>query len=440
MIREPEVRRIGENGTLRVCRTDRFKAGILSVAFVMPITARDACLAPLMLSVLRRGTEKYPSLAQINRRLDELYGTGFSIRPFYRGNRLVLSFRTELLDETYLPGEKTDIAAGVAELLEQMLFHPLLENGQFCERYVESEKELQCDAIRSLQNNPRQYAAEHAKRILYENEPAGIPLLGSEEETRAVTVAELTDYWKKWLTTLCPDCFYLGPMEPERVADLLLPICSNPASANATPILGYTDTPPILSAKTVKRREETLAVSQGQLLVGLRTGTVIGTPEDAVCDVMNELLGMSPVSLLFMNVREKLSLCYSVSSSFNPFLGTVTVFCGLAVANRERAETEIFRQIDRLRTGDFSDDDLDAAKKSLRNGYLWMQDSPSALCGYFFSRALAGISLPAEERLAAFDRVTREEIMSLAARLTVDTVYFLRGTLEGGDADESDDV
>jgi hypothetical protein len=133
-----------------VLPANRFKAGMLSVSSVVPITEEGACLFPLLLSVLRRGTEKYPTLADLNRRLDYLWGTGFSIRNYYRGNLQVIGFSADLLDPVYLPSGAEDLLGAVLALIREILYHPVLDpDGLLSARYVESEKELQCDAIRA---------------------------------------------------------------------------------------------------------------------------------------------------------------------------------------------------------------------------------------------------------------------------------------------------
>ena len=167
--------------TVWILPTGRFKEGLLSVSSVMPVTPENACLAPLLLSVLRRGTRKYPTLADVNRRLDYLWGTGLSLRSHYRGNLLVLGLSAELLDGRFLPDGGIGLTDGVLELMHEILFCPLLDDdGLLSARYVESEKELQCNAIRAVKNNPRAYAAERARALLYEGEPCGIPHRGAD--------------------------------------------------------------------------------------------------------------------------------------------------------------------------------------------------------------------------------------------------------------------
>lgn len=432
------VRAVGANGVLRALRTDKFKAGQLSFSTVLPITRENAVLAPLMLSVLRRGTERYPSLADINRRLDDLYGSSLWVQCFYRGDCLILGFGMDLLDESYLP-EPMDLTSDVLEMLDQILFHPLLDaDGLLAAHFVEREKELQCNEIRSLQNVPSQYAAAHARHLFYKDTPAGIPLYGTEEEVRAVTREALTAYWQNWRRNLVPNCFYIGTTDPDTIANALTRVFVRPENASALPSGAISDCFSARPVSSVRRMEEELPVSQGHLVLGFRTGGVTVWHSDyAATVVMTELLGLSPVSLLFMNVREKLSLCYSISAGYDAFRGALFITCSLSPKNREIAEREILAQVDAIRSGNFTDADLDAARKSLIGSYLQLEDRPSSLESFWFGRGLAGVNDSPDECRNRFAAVTREEIVTAARRLSLDTVYFLRGTAP---EEVSDDV
>ncbi len=433
----PSVYRVGSAGLLRVIPTDRFKSGLLSVSSAMPITQKSACLAPLLLSVLRRGTEKYPTLADVNRRLDYLWGTGFSIRSFYRGNCQILGFSAELLDSSYLPSGAEDLTDAALELLEQILFFPVLDaDGLLSARYVESEKELQIDAIRAAKNNPRGYAMERCRSILYDEESCGIPQYGTEEETASVTREELTAFWRAWVAHWVPDCFYVGPSDPEALRALLERRLGARISNSCEPL------PEILGKKRTGRelrREETLAVSQSQLVIGLRAEAGLNDEGYFAHAVMNELLGASPMSRLFVHVREKLSLCYSCASLYNPFMSTVLINCGIRAENRARAEREILRQIEQISKGEFSESELEAAKKSLDHSYAQLYDSPGGLENFFYGRALAQNAASPEDCRAGFARVTAAQVASAARALSVDVTFFLEGTLVGEEGEDEDD-
>ena len=433
----PVFYEIADAATLRVCSTEKFKSGSLTVSSVMPINRENACLFPLLLSVLRRGTEKYPTLSDINKRLDYLFGTTFAIRTVTRGNCLIVGFCADLLDPAYLPDGGAEITDGVLELMEQILFHPLLdEDGLLLERYVESEKRMQRDTIRASKNNPRAYAAERCKSILLEEEPGGISLYGSEEETMAVTREELTAFWRRWIGDLHLDCFYVGGEDPHALVDKLRRVFGDRLSNTRRGEIALCGK--IREGKAL-RVEESMPVSQSQLLIGMNFPAQIGSPDDAVAVVLNELLGNSPISKLFMNVREKLGLCYSCASVYSAFFGNLIIACGLKAENRERAEREILLQVQSIAEGDFTDRELDAAKKSLENSYRQVEDSPGGLENYYYGRALARSGESLDDRRAAFARVSREDVVRLARSLTPHVTYFLEGTLAGGEEDDYDE-
>lgn len=426
-MKTPTVYRVSNGVTLRTLSTDRFKAGMLSISAILPISRELTPMTSLLLSVLRRGTEKYPTLADLNRRLDHLYGTGLSIRNFYRGDCQIIGFSAELLDGAYLP-DREDLIEGVLELAEQILFHPCLENGLLQKKYVESEKQLQCDAIRAQKNNPRSYASGRCRMLLLENEPAGVPLYGTEEEIDAITPERLTAHWKDLLKKLSFDCFYVGGTDPETICRVL----KSHLASHACPVeLSAIYSKPSLSARVPRQYKEELSVSQGQLLLAWRTDIGLTDRAFHAITVMNELFGLSPVSRLFVNLRERLSLCYFCSSSYNAFKGTLTVHCGLDPANREAAQREILKQLSAIQQGEFSERELEAAKHSVCNAYRQLEDSPAAMENFYFGRALLKNDLSVEECLHAFQAVDREAVIRSAEQIRLDTIYFLNGTLVG---------
>jgi len=432
----PTIHAIRGGGVLRVCPSEKFKSGLLSVSAVLPIEKETVWMTSLLLSVLRRGTVKYPSLAQINRRLDYLYGTELSIRNFYRGDCQIIGFSAELLDSAYLP-DIDCLADEVLDVIAQILFCPLLdENGLLTKRYVESEKKQQCDNIRALKNNPRGYASERCRGILYEGQPCGADIYGTEEEVMAVTAEELTAHWRRLISSITPACFYVGAEDAEGLLRSLDRALQFPKAENQTKTSPLAVIP---KREQVRRAEETLPVGQSQLVLGLRTGIVLTDADYYACAVYNEILGGSPISRLFMNVREKLSLCYFCSSHYNGYKGTVMIHCGLDSGHRKQAEDEILAQIRAIREGEFCDEELEAAKKSIVNIFRQMEDSPVAMESYYFGRSLAGVELSMEQTRERILGVKREDVLRVAEQICLDTVYFLEGTLEGTEESDYED-
>lgn len=439
----PSVYAVGDGIQLHVLPTERFKAGMLSVSAVLPIEQSKSPLSSLLLSVLRRGCEKYPTLAQVNRRLDELYGTGLTIHNSYCGDGHVLGFCAELLDESYLPPMEDGILEGVLDLICQMLYHPLTdEHGCLTEKYVESEKRMQCDSIRALKNHPKAFAEERMRSLLYEGEAFGTSVYGTEEQVMAITAEELTAHWKKVLSAVRLRVFYVGNTPADRLLRALRQTLVVEQSGRALsewycPHFGRRNPP---RAQTLCVEEEQ-PVSQGQLVMGFSLGVTLSDEKNfAACMVLNELLGMSPVSKLFVNVREKLSLCYRCSSHYQAYTGVLSVSCSLDNANRECAQQEILAQIQAIANGDFTDAELDAAVSSLLNVYAQLWDSPAALEGFYFGRSMASLKQTPQDCCALFSRVTRRQVIEMAKRLSAEVIYFLKGTLsEKEEAEDEDD-
>ena len=209
----PHTVRVGDAVTLHILQTERFKTARLSISAILPA---DQVLSPrmtLLFGVLQRGSRRFPSQLHINRRLDELYGATLTIRNFHAGDRQVLGFTAEMLDDSCLPAADRglDILGGVADLLAGLILEPLTdEDGVLRRRSVEQEKQALCDAILADRNQARSYAEGRMRHILYGQEPSGVSLFGRPEHIRDVTAEQLTTLWQSFLACARLEVFYVG--------------------------------------------------------------------------------------------------------------------------------------------------------------------------------------------------------------------------------------
>ncbi len=441
--------RLSPTLSLRLCQTEKFKTEMLSLSAVMPIEGQKPYMTSLLLSVLLRGTESYPDISAINRRLDYLFGTELSVRNFYRGDAQVFGLCANILGKEYLPEnapERETLLLEVVKIMREVFFSPVLdENGLLLSHYVESEKQLQRDAIRAKKNHPQSYAMDACRRLMFDSEPCGIPLYGTEEEVMAVTPEELTAYWKELYQSLSLHAFYVGASGADSVIDALTKGLGT-EQIQIEKIEKNNSAIPLTDVASIKHREgeqrvcEDLPVHQSALVMGLRTPAAVQDEDFFAVALYNELLGSSsPVSKLFINVREKLGLCYSCFSTFNAYKAALTICCSLEDDRREEAEAEIRRQLAALAAGDITDAEWQAAQKSMENAYRQLSDSPSAMEVYYLGRALAGVSVSPEEGSARIASLTREDVVRVAQQIKIDTVFVLHPTGRGeGGNDEED--
>ena len=435
---ENDQKVIGCAGTLRVFPTNRFKTGMLSVLTVLPPDPVRTPLERLLFSVLCRGTEKYPTVASLNRRMDELYASGLSVRSTRYGNYQLFGFRADFLEERYIP-DGCDVTDGMLEIVEQLLFHPLLENGRFSEAYLASEKKIQCDAIRASQSNPQAYAVRRCQEMLYGDDPFVVSQLGTEELVKGFTgddlLAESVRLFGSAERPGVPFQFvYVGSMSPDAMAHRLENRFGSYTAGERVSV----GTPVPQFGGTLRSATEEMPVAQSRLVIAIPTGVTLNSPEFYAMLVLNEMLGVSPASKLFLEVREKKSLCYHCASSYDFYKGVIYITAGIRRENREAATEGIFLQLKALRRGDFTEDELQVAKKSLANSYRQIPDNPGAIEGYAFGRALYGVRTTVEETMAHFGNVTREDLIAAAGRLNPEVLFFLDGTGKGGEEDDDE--
>ena len=180
----------------------------------------------------------------------------------------------------------------------------------------------------------------------------------------------------------------------------------------------------------VRTVEETLDVTQGKLCMGLRSGITSDHPLFPAFVLLNAIFGAGPTSKLFMNVREKMSLCYYASSSINSFKGIMIISSGIEFANFEIAKAEILHQLDACVQGDISSEELENARRSVLSSLRAGLDSPGRMEDHSLSCAINGRDVEVETLMAEISAVTLAQVQEAASQLRLDTVYFLKGASE----------
>lgn len=440
----PVSREILPGVTLCVCPTDRFKVGRLSLSLLLPLEADATPVRTLLFSVLRRGSEAYPTMEQINRRLDELYATPFRVSNTPRGPYQRIGFTAELLGEDYLP-QGTALLNGVMSLMGQMLFHPLTEGNAMTARYTEAEKKNTVDYLRSIKNHPAADAMTRFYKIFYQNEIWGHPLTGEEAQLADITPERLWEEWQSMLKHAPIRCFYVGEAPADELTARLRELLTHELGLMGRDYRPSAELPcppsaPISSSNEVVRAQEQLGGGQCHLILGFRTDTTLSSPDFYAMMLCHEILGLSPISRLFVHVREKYGLCYSCASEYHIDQGDLIIRCGLSEENRDTAEAAILEQLRVMREGEFTEAEWQAARKSLENSYRQVTDSTGAVANFYDLRAILGVDQTVDMCRERFAAVTREQVMAVASRIRLDVVFFGRGTGEYDEEEGEDDV
>ena len=421
-------------------RTDKFKTACLSVNLLTQLNRETAAMNALIPAVLRRGTTRWRDMEQLSRRMDELYGT--AIEPVIRriGEIHCLGFFASFPEPAYLPGGE-NLLGEVCSLTAELLLSPNTRGGLLLPQYVDSEKEKLADLIRSRVNDKRSYALQRCIEEMCCYEDFAVSRFGSLEECESIHYKKLTKHYRELVRTCPVEIFYCGRSANRAVCAALRDAFGGMPRGEINWDIG-TDLRMNAVEDHVRYVEERMDVSQGKLVMGFRLGECMEEPDRAALHVFNAVFGSGATSKLFLNVREKLSLCYYASSVIVLRKGLMLVSSGVAFENFEKARDEIFAQLEAVKKGEISDEEMTWARRAVASDLRAAMDSQGDLEGFWLSQALDGLDYGPRELAELVGEVTKEDVMAVANSLECDLIYFLRGEDEAADpaSEEEDDA
>ena len=408
-----------DNVFLTYVPSRKFKTALLSAQIVSPLSRETAGRNALLVNVLSRGTVDYPDLTALNARLDQLYGA--QIEPTVRkmGENQVFGFQATCVEERFLP-QPERLLEPLADLLGEFFCHPATRNGRLVGDYILRERENLSDLIRGEVGDKRGYALRRLMEEMCRQEPYGVHRLGEAEQVERISLQRLNGHYKTLLPQARLELFYCGGAERERVAGMLRrAFAALPRQGAVEPAVTARRSAP----ETPRLVEETMDVLQGQLCLGFRL-----TGEDpAAAMVMNAMYGGCDGSKLFMNVRERLSLCYDAASAYHREKGILTVSAGIDAGDYRRTLDEILAQLEAMGRGEWTDQELTDAKSALQSHLRCLEDSPESLEDFAMGRAASGSDETVPGLMAALEAVTPQAVQEAARAVQLDTIYFLRG-------------
>lgn len=406
---------------LTAVQSDKFKTGCFSLNLLRPMKKEEAAANALIPSVLLRGSETCPDIASISAKLDELYGASVGTLVRKKGEVQLVGFYCDYVQDEYVD---EPVFAPVMAFLAELLLHPRLENGAFPEAVVDSEKLNLENAMLSRINDKRTYAASQLIRTMCAGQPYGIPRIGEPDDLKNITAKSLYAHYRDLLATSRVELFYMGSLSPAAVTKVLQTVLAELPRAEVFVPVGTTPAP---QARPVQEKTERLDVTQGKLSLGFFTDITAKDPRYPALVLAATVFGGGATSKLFTNVREKMSLCYYASASFEKFKGVLSVSSGVEFSKLETAKTEILRQLEACKAGDITDDELESARGYLVSDLKIAMDSPGRLDDYYMGQILLEQDGTMEDLASAIARVTKQEAADAIQALRLDTIYALEG-------------
>ena len=396
----------------------RYKKNLISVAFSTQLnedTATENVIVPVLLT---KCNSKLPTYKAFNNKMSRLYASGIGGTVGRNYDLQTISFGAYYLDDIYaLAGEKmTEI---MTDILIDCLASPVTENGVFSAKLTELEKKTVIDNIETAINDKRSYAIERAMRTICNGEPASVCSYGTVEKAQQITPDSAYKAYRRMLETMPCEIICTGCSDFKGVAEKF---------AAAFEKVGRHDienTTIAISPIKDKTEEvtERLTVNQSKLVLGFKSHS----DDDAALVLLQKIFGGTTSSKLFQNVREKMSLCYYCSAARNDLKGIMLVNSGVENENIEKTKNAVIEQLEEIKNGNFTDEDINFAEMVIKNDFKSVADSAGNVSNWYFDCIRKNDIITPEEKLERYLGVSKERIIAAAKSMVLDSVYVLTG-------------
>ena len=408
---------------LHTIKTEKFKTNLIAIMLTTKLNRENVTKNALVPAVLRRGTKNLTTQEEINKKLEEMYGASLDCGLDKTGDNQVLKFYIETVNDEFLPQEAENMLKTSLEKIFEFVFNPYLENGCFKKEYVEQEKENIKQIIDGKIDNKARYSLDRCIEEMYKDKPYGLYKYGYVEDMKNINEKNLYEYYQQLINECKIDIFVSGIIDEE----------TENIIKNNENIIKLKDREPqynepeIIAKRTEKENDvqESMDVTQGKLIIGMDLDI---DDDNLRFDVMiyNSIFGGSANSKLFQNIREKASLAYTASSSYYRFKNNIFINCGIEIKNYEKALEIIKQQIEDMKKGDFTDEEVENAKKGIIASIKTIDDEQDTEITYFFSQELSKSKCNIEQYMQRISEVTKDKVVDVANKVSIDTVYFLK--------------
>ena len=405
---------------LHTIKTEKFKTNLIAVMLTTKLDRKNVTKNALIPAVLRRGTKFMQTQEEINKKMEDMYGASFDCGLDKTGDNQILKFYMETVNNEFLPQDAENMIKSSIEKIFEIIFNPYLENGVFKKEYVEQEKENIKQIIDGKIDSKARYALDRCIEEMYKNEPFGLYKFGYVEDLKDINEKNLYEYYLELIETCKVDIYISGIVD------------HNIIKQNENIEKLQERKPDFKEFELTKKEneeakeiQESMEITQGKLIIGLDVNIL---DKDARYKIMiyNSLLGGSANSKLFQNVREKASLAYTASSSYYRFKNNIFINCGIDIPNYQKALEIIKKQIEDMKNGDFTDEEIENAKNGIIASIKTIDDEQDTEITYYFGQELSGTKTRLEEYIENIQKINKADVLEVAKQISINTIYFLK--------------
>ena len=406
---------------LIVINDNKFKSIFISVNFIRKLSKEENHKNALLASILRKGTSKLNSEEKIDLKLAELYASGIDTNVEKVGGFYNVEFGAEFINKKFI---NEDVSNDVLSILHDVIYSPYLENGAFGSKIFDTEKKALVERINQEKNDKRKWSLKRLESEMYNENDYGFSVYGDIDSIEKETNKSIFEYYKEFLKTSQIRIVITGNLDgyedlEQKMEELFLK--DENVKINELEIKNRNE---------FRNVEEYEPLNQSVLCMGLN---VKNTDIDMIPEVTvyNSILGGTPASKLFQNVREKESLAYFAKSQYNRYINGIYIYSGINLSNVEKAKKVINEQLKDLKEGNITEEEIDTAKKNIILTYKAIRDNK-----VLYNRLVLANSIKYNKLLDLDDFINKinnveiSDVVKVAQDIDVNTVYLLGGKID----------
>ena len=420
---EHEVKEIKNGIKCHILNTDKFKTNLFAIFLTVKLNRENVTKNALVSMLLRRGSKTMKSQEEISKKMEELYGASFDCGLDKTGDNQVLKFYIESINDNYLPKHNENTLRTVINSLLEIVFNPYIENEGFKKDYLEQEKNNVRQRIEGKIDNKARYSLERCIEEMYKDEPYGLYKFGYVEDLDTINEKDLYKYYIDLINNCKVDIFLSGNLND----DVEKLIEENDNIRKLQEREPKFEVPKIPEKREIKENivTESMEVAQGKLVIGLNVN--IDNDEEKYTTLMyNSIFGGSANSKLFQNVREKAHLAYVASSTYYRFKSIIFINSGIEISNYDKALKVIREQIEDMKQGNFTEEEIENSKKGIIAAINTIDDEQDTGITYYFGQELSESDVSESEYIKKIEDINKDNIIDIANKVEINTIYFLK--------------
>lgn len=415
---------MGNGVTLHLINTKKFKTSLVSVYLQRPLTQEEVTKNALISMILPRGTKRLETSKDIAKYLENLYGTSIGSNVSKKGERNIINFRMQMINEIYID-EKHILEKGI-KILNEFINDPLIEQGHFKTEYLNQERANLIERIEGRKNDKMKYAYERCIEEMCRNEAFSLYEYGNVKDLKEISDITLFMHYENLLKSSPVDICVVGDIsniDIQKMIDRNMKFEINkPIAVEREKLFN--------KSEEVKNVAEEMDISQGKLVIGYRTNIPFESELYEPLVVYSNILGGGPNSKLFKNLREKESLCYYIFSRIEKFKSLMLISSGIEFDNFDKTVDLVGMQIKDMNDGNISSEEIESAKNAIITAIRSMTDSPGMLADFYYTQIISNNQDNIEEIINKIKKVNKETIVEAGKNIKIDTIYFLRDKKE----------